>query len=139
MATPLAARNGLRYAATNTWVCTAIRRVAAAANASATSGSWAWCPPPASQRSSGAGWSVTKTASSPAASTAAAISAIASPVTNSSGTRDVIDRESHGVAHRPGTLLSRSPSREIPMSDALTIDDINLSELGDVGGTGRRA
>src|SRR5262245_55029807 len=65
-------------------VCTRSVRVAAAANESATNGSSAWCPPLASQRSFGNGWSVTKHASNPAASIARAISETARAPTNSS-------------------------------------------------------
>src|ERR1700749_2368290 len=65
-------------------VCTRIRLVAAAANESATNGSRAWCPPPASHLMSGAGWSVTKHASKPASSAVRAHVITASPVTSSS-------------------------------------------------------
>src|SRR4051794_18302814 len=58
-------------------------RSAAAANDSATNGSSAWCPPPSSQRVSGAGWSVTNTDEKPAAAAVRVMSAIASAVTNS--------------------------------------------------------
>ena len=101
---------GVPVDATSTCVCTRSRVVAAATKESATNGSSAWWPPVRSQRSSGAGWSVTKAASKPQPLAARAISAIASALTNSSpcATRSVaaggVKRTVRTIARHRGEL-----------------------------------
>jgi len=97
-------------------VCTRSRVVAAAANESATKGSSAWWPPLANHLASGAGWSVTKHASKPAASAAAAQAITASPVTNS-GARltwsvgsPIVKRIAGSYEKQPGVGVGSLPS-----------------------------
>jgi hypothetical protein len=72
----LASSSGLRYGTTVRYVSSVIRLVAADAAPRATNGSSVWCPPALSHAVPGAGCSVNAIPSKPAASTAAATSAI---------------------------------------------------------------
>ena len=87
-------------------------------------GRGSWCPPVASQRSAGNGWSVTNTASNPASSAATDSSAIASAPDSSSNAVDPVRGESEATASSSAPLTAgarrcarrdaRSPATSTP-------------------------
>ena len=115
-------RNGFRYAGIRQLVCSRRRRVAAAANESATNGSSVSCPPVSSHERDGNGWSVTKHASKPASSIASAHVISASGDATGSSTENFIRRSTCSPAAptaaraSPRTRAGPPPGRDGPTS-----------------------